>query len=110
MIDLLSATRDSVDAAGNASIHDCPSLLESAVEMMARLSGRLANLRGGEREMVASQARGLQTRLHVLERSLNRSYAIVANFSLQSGVTSQEYSPRGLSHSSGETSLFTTKL
>jgi hypothetical protein len=96
MTNLLSAARDSVHAAGLASIHDCPAFLEAAVGAMTDLSVCVGNLETGERELICSEARELQVRLHVLERSLNRSYAIVTGFSLQSGVTGQEYSPRGL--------------
>jgi hypothetical protein len=106
MMNLVCSAEASVEAAGNSSIHDCPGLLESALKVMTDLSARVSNLRAGEREQIVKRTNDLKVRLGILSRSLDRSYAIVVGFSNQSGITSQEYSPAGLSHATCEPSLF----
>jgi hypothetical protein len=106
MTNLVRSAEAAIQAAGYSTIHDCPGYLESALEAMTDLSGRLSNLRAGERELIVKGTSDLKVRLEILGRSLDRSYAIIVGFSHQSGVTSQEYSPAGLAHVSREPSLF----
>jgi hypothetical protein len=110
MIALLAAAEDAVELASRATMQDCPAFLESAVEMMTEFSGHCVDLAADERKLILPRTLQLQARLALLKRSTERSYSVVAAYSHQSGVTSQEYSPRGLSQDVREPSLLLTQM
>jgi hypothetical protein len=107
---LMDAVENAVERAGRGPVPDGPPLLESAVEMMKNLSALCVGMSFDERKMVVSRSLGLQARLSVMRRGLERSHAVISGYSHQAGVISQEYSPGGLTAQCREPALFMTQI
>ncbi len=110
MISLLTLVGNEIDAAGSQPIAEVEVILTRAATLLGDLPAFAMKCSGEDRKSLCLQVLALRTRLAKLNRVMERSSELFRGYSRVAGLSFQEYTPDGLTHTSRDPAFFSISL